>query len=139
MVLAEGELLEKEAASPGSFVQPVLLTGSENNCCCAEEIFGPVAFLLRFSHESEAVEIANRSEYGLANSVWSRDLVRANRVAERLVAGNNWINAHNVFACRTPPDGGVRLSGMGGGVNSSETFYDYMRSQTIARPLDAAG
>jgi aldehyde dehydrogenase (NAD+) len=138
VVLAEGELPEKEASSPGYFVKPVLLTGSENNSCCAEEIFGPVAFLLKFSPESEAVELVNHSEYGLANSVWSRDLVRANRVAERLVAGNNWINAHNVFAYGLPY-GGVRLSGMGGGVNSPETFYDYLRSQTIARPLDATG
>lgn len=138
VVLAEGELLENEAASSGYFVKPVLLTGSENNICCAEEIFGPVAFLMKFKGESDSVEIANRSEYGLGNSVWSRDLVRANRVAERLVAGNNWINAHNVFAYGLPY-GGVRLSGMGGGVNSPETFYDYLRSQTIARPLDAAG
>jgi len=68
------------------------------------------------------------------NSVWSADLNRAERVAERLVAGNSWINAHNVFAYGLPY-GGVNLSGYGGGVNSPETFMDYVRHQTIARPL----
>lgn len=133
-VLAEGELLKEEKTSRGYFVKPVLLAGSENNICCAEEIFGPVAFLLKFTRESDAIDIANRSEYGLANSVWSNDLARANRVAERLVAGNNWINAHNVFAYGLPY-GGVNESGMGGGIHSPETFYDYLRSQTIARPF----
>lgn len=55
-------------------------------------------------------------------------------MAEGLVSGNTWINAHNVFAYGLPY-GGVNLSGMGGGVNSRETFYDYLRSETIARPL----
>jgi len=133
-VVAEGELLTAEKTSQGYYIPPVLLTGSENNTCCAEEIFGPVAFLLKFKSESDAVQTANHSQYGLANSVWSGDLVRANRVAEELVAGNSWINAHNVFAYGLPY-GGVNLSGMGGGVNSPETFYDYLRSQTIARPI----
>jgi aldehyde dehydrogenase (NAD+) len=137
-VVAEGELPTEEETSRGYFVKPVLLSGSQTNVCCAEEIFGPVAFLMKFSHESEAVDLANHSEYGLANSVWSADLTRANKVAEKLVAGNNWINAHNVFAYGLPY-GGVNLSGMGGGVNSPETFYDYLRSETIARPLPAAG
>jgi aldehyde dehydrogenase (NAD+) len=137
VVLAEGQLSEEQEKGRGYFVKPVLLTGDVNNVCCAEEVFGPVAFLMKFKGESDAVEIVNRSEYGLANSVWSKDLGRANRTAEHLVAGNNWINAHNVFAYGLPY-GGVRLSGMGGGVNSPDTFYDYLRSQTIARPLDGA-
>ena len=76
----------------------------------------------------------NSLSYGLANSVWSADFARANRVAEKMVAGNNWINAHNVFAYGLPY-GGVNSSGLGGGVNSPATFYDYLRESTIARPL----
>ena len=66
--------------------------------------------------------------------VWTSDLKRASRVAEQMVAGNSWINAHNVFAYGLPY-GGANLSGFGGGVNGPETFYDYLRPQTIARPL----
>lgn len=134
LVLAEGEMRQEEQKSGGYFVKPVLLTGGEENICCAEEIFGPVAFLLKFKRESDGIAIANHSQYGLANSVWSSDLTRANRVAERLVGGNSWVNAHNVFAYGLPY-GGLNHSGMGGGVNSPETFYDYLRNQTIARPL----
>ncbi len=103
--------------------------------CCREEIFGPCAYLLRFKDEDSVLAKVNELSYGLANSVWTADLTRANRVAERLVAGNNWINAHNLFAYGLPY-GGVNLSGFGGGVNSPETFYDYLRPQTIARPLN---
>jgi aldehyde dehydrogenase (NAD+) len=55
-------------------------------------------------------------------------------LAEQLVAGSSWINAHNVFAYGLPY-GGANLSGMGGGVNSPQTYLDYLRNQTIARPL----
>jgi acyl-CoA reductase-like NAD-dependent aldehyde dehydrogenase len=122
--------------SQGFYVGPTLLEGEDDNLCCREEIFGPSAYLLRFSDEDAAIAKVNKLAYGLANSVWSSDLKRANRVAERMVAGNSWINAHNLFAYGMPY-GGVNLSGTGGGVNSPETFNDYLRSQTIARPLTA--
>jgi acyl-CoA reductase-like NAD-dependent aldehyde dehydrogenase len=118
----------------GFYVQPSLLAGSPENVCCREEIFGPSAFLLKFKDEKAAVSLVNQLAYGLANSVWSADLKRAGRIAEQMAAGNSWINAHNVFAYGLPY-GGINLSGFGGGVNSSETFNDYLRPQTIARPL----
>lgn len=118
----------------GFYVEPTLLAGLPDNICCREEIFGPSAYLLKFKDETAAVDLVNQLTYGLANSVWSADLKRASRVAEGMVAGNSWINAHNVFGYGLPY-GGVNLSGMGGGVNSPETFHDYLRPQTIARPL----
>ena len=78
--------------------------------------------------------MANDTAYGLANSVWTADLTRASRVAESMIAGNSWINAHNVFA-HGVPYGGVNQSGMGGGVLSVETLMDYYRSTSIVRPL----
>lgn len=118
----------------GFYVQPTLLEGPDDNVCCREEIFGPSAYLLRFKDEESVIPLVNKLAYGLGNSIWTADLKRANRVAERLICGNNWINAHNVFAYGLPY-GGVNLSGLGGGVNSPETFRDYLRPTTIARPL----
>ncbi len=133
LVLAGGTAAPR-GSEGGFYVQPSLLAGSPDNVCCREEIFGPTAFLLKFRDESAAVRMVNELAYGLANSVWTADLRRANRVAEQMVAGNSWINAHNVFAYGLPY-GGVNLSGLGGGVNSPDTFRDYLRAQTIARPL----
>lgn len=118
----------------GFYVKPALLTGSPENVCARDEIFGPVAYVMPFNDEAEAVELVNRSTYGLANSVWSRNIDRANRVAEALVAGNSWINAHNLFT-HGVPYAGCNLSGCGGGVLGPETLLDYLRPQSVVRPL----
>jgi aldehyde dehydrogenase (NAD+) len=133
-VILPGGTVAPSGNEKGFYVQPSLLAGSPENVCYREEIFGPSAFLLKFKDENEAISLVHRLDYGLANSVWSADLKRAARVAEKVIAGNSWINAHNVFAYGLPY-GGINLSGFGGGVNSPETFADYLRPQTIARPL----
>ncbi len=133
-VLAGGGEARAPGYDSGFFVNPTVLTGPAENVCVREEIFGPVAYMLPFKAEAGAIELVNSSQYGLANSVWSSDLQRAERVASSLVAGNSWINAHNVFAYGLPY-GGVNLSGFGGGVNGVQTYFDYLRHQTIARPL----
>lgn len=118
----------------GFYVKPALLSGSTDNVCWREEIFGPVAYVVPFRDEAEAVDLANRTAYGLANSVWTQDLARANRVAEAMVAGNSWINGHNLFP-HGVPYGGCNLSGCGGGVLGPDTLFDYLRPQSIVRPI----
>ena len=118
----------------GFYVKPALLAGSLDNIAAREEIFGPVAYLAAFRDEDEAIRMANATDYGLANSVWTADLMRAARVAESMVAGNSWINAHNLFP-HGVPYGGVNKSGMGGGVLSIHTYFDYVRSTSVVRPL----
>ncbi len=133
-VLLRGGEAKVNGHEGGFYVKPALLSGPPENVCFREEIFGPVAYVMPFREEDQAVDLVNRSPYGLANSVWSNDLERANRVAEAMVAGNSWINAHNIFA-HGIPYGGCNLSGCGGGVLSPETLLDYLRPQSVVRPL----
>jgi acyl-CoA reductase-like NAD-dependent aldehyde dehydrogenase len=132
--LLEGGVAEVSGREQGYYIKPAILSGPPRNIACREEIFGPVPFVMKFRDEEEAIELVNQSRYGLANSVWSGDLARANRVAEKLVAGNSWINAHNVFV-HGVPYGGVNLSGLGGGVLGPNTFFDYLRDLSVVRPV----
>jgi len=132
MLLAGGAAAVADA--PGGFYcRPALMTGSPDNPCAVDEVFGPVAYLLPFDTAEEAVSLVNRSAYGLANSVWSADLQRARQVGEALIAGNAWLNAHNVFP-HGVSYGGCNLSGLGGGVLGPDCLDDYLRPQSVVRP-----
>ena len=132
-LILEGGVAEV-AGRNGHYVKPALLEGTLENVAAREEIFGPVAYLAKFDSEEEALTMVNSTDYGLANSVWSSDLGRCARIAEQMRAGNSWINAHNVFP-HGVPYGGIGKSGLGGGVNSVETLFDYWRSVSVVRPL----
>jgi aminomuconate-semialdehyde/2-hydroxymuconate-6-semialdehyde dehydrogenase len=108
----------------GFFVQPTLLEGLGPACRTnQEEIFGPVATLLPFESADEAVELANSTRYGLAASLWTRDLSRGHKVAARLDSGIVWVNCWMLRDLRTP-FGGVKESGVGreGGVEALRFF-----------------
>ncbi len=130
-VITGGYRPMQDDLAAGYFVAPTLLAGSDDNPWAQEEIFGPVAFLLKFTDEQEVVERANKNLYGLANSVWSQDPVKAKAIAHQLVGGNSWINAHNVFEYGLHY-GACNKSGCGGGVNSRATFEGYLRHQSVA-------
>jgi hypothetical protein len=102
-----------DPALGGYFVKPTLLTDvGADSPAVREEIFGPVVAALRFTDEDEAVAMANDTEYGLAGAVWTLDVRRALRVAQRIRAGTVWINAYRVVAPNVP-FGGFGASGIG--------------------------
>ncbi len=108
----------------GSWIQPTLWTGLDNSHrAVREEVFGPVAALIPFDSEDEAIALANDTDYGLAAVTWTSDLARGHRVAQRMRVGMSWVNTWYLRDLRSP-FGGVGLSGIGreGGHHSLE-FY----------------
>ncbi len=97
----------------GYFHEPTIFTGVRPEMTIArEEIFGPVLAVIPFHDDDEAIAIANRSAFGLAAAVWTRDVARAHSVAHRLRAGTVWINLYHTLDASVP-FGGFRHSGFG--------------------------
>ena len=98
---------------PGYFVEPTVFSGVTDGMKIArEEIFGPVMNILPFGNIEEAVERSNRTQFGLAAAVWTRDIKKAHRMARSLRAGTVWINCYDVFDAAAP-FGGYKMSGVG--------------------------
>jgi 5-carboxymethyl-2-hydroxymuconic-semialdehyde dehydrogenase len=110
----------------GNFVWPTVFADVDNRMRIAQdEIFGPVACLIPFSDEAEAIKIANETQYGLSSYVWTENLARAHRVAAAIEAGMCFVNSQNVRDLRQP-FGGTKASGTGreGGTWSYEVFLE---------------
>ncbi len=98
---------------PGFWFPPTVLTGLDPDAPAAvEEVFGPVAVVLPFEDEQDAVRLANATEYGLSGSIWTRDVGRALRVSRAVAAGNLSVNSHSSVRYSTP-FGGYKQSGLG--------------------------
>jgi gamma-glutamyl-gamma-aminobutyraldehyde dehydrogenase len=118
-------------------VQPTVFDQVDNHMRIAsEEIFGPVASVMRFESEAEAIAIANDSPYGLQAGVWSKDLSQAHRVARALRAGTVHVNQYNDDDI-TVPFGGVKQSGNGRD-KSLHAFDKYTELKTTWLRIDAA-
>jgi 5-carboxymethyl-2-hydroxymuconic-semialdehyde dehydrogenase len=114
------------ALANGNYVTPTVFADVDNRMRIAqEEIFGPVACLIPFTDEAEAIRIANDTTYGLSSYVWTENLGRAHRVAAAIEAGMCFVNSQNVRDLRQP-FGGTKASGTGreGGTWSYEVFLE---------------
>jgi betaine-aldehyde dehydrogenase len=114
----------------GYFVAPTIFDGCRDDMTIVrEEIFGPVMSVLEFDDESQVIERANATEFGLAAGVFTNDLTRAHRVIAKLEAGTCWINHYNVTPIELP-FGGVKMSGLGR-ENGRAAIEHYTRLKSV--------
>ncbi len=112
-VLVGGKRPEGDGLANGNFYLPTLIENAPlDSRVVKEEVFGPVLPVFRFSELDQAIEMANDSIYGLGASIWTRDLVAANRAIDKLQAGNVWVNSLH-YGYDELPFGGVKASGLG--------------------------
>lgn len=112
-VACGGNYYTENGCEKGSFIQPTLITNVTNDMRVAqEEIFGPIAVVIKFKTEAEVIQMANDSSYGLGGAVWTQNLNRALRVAQSIETGRVWVNTYNQIP-EGAPFGGYKQSGIG--------------------------
>jgi aldehyde dehydrogenase (NAD+) len=103
----------KRVGNKGYFIQPTIFDGVKDNMRIAkEEIFGPVMNILKIKDVDEVVQRGNKTFYGLAAAIWTKDITKAHRLANSLRAGTVWVNCYDVFDAAAP-FGGFKMSGIG--------------------------
>jgi len=122
-----------DSLAGGAWIEPTIWTGlAEDSAVVREEIFGPCCHIRPFDNEAEVIGLANDTPYGLAATIWTRDVGRSFRLGTSITAGIIWINSWFLRDLRTP-FGGSKQSGIGreGGVHSLE-FYTELRNVCVA-------
>ena len=126
---------QDESLANGHFYLPTLIDGVDADDELAQrEIFGPVLTAIPFDSDDEAVEIANGIPYGLAASIWTKDVQRAMKISKRIRAGAVWVNDHLPIASEMP-HGGYKQSGFGKDL-SMYSVEDYTQIKHVAIELE---
>ncbi|UCB56634.1 MAG: aldehyde dehydrogenase family protein [Candidatus Omnitrophota bacterium] len=129
-LLCGGKIPDKAELNKGFFFEPAVFTDVKPDMkIFQEEVFGPVVSMLEFSQEEEAVKLANDSSFGLAASIWSKDLEKAERISKDICAGTVWINTYGMFY-NEAPYGGFKGSGFGKELGK-EGLREYCRTKHI--------
>ncbi len=129
-LVAGGGRPDDPALRDGLFVQPTVFSGLGNDSWLARnEVFGPVAMVIPFRDEQEAVALANDTSFGLAAGVWTQGIQRAHRVAHALRVGTVWINAYRTLTYSVP-FGGFKQSGIGR-ENGLQALHDFTETKAI--------
>jgi len=133
-LVTQGKLPAEDRLKDGYWVAPTILADVTPDMTVAqEEVFGPIACVMRFRTEDEAIEIANGTAYGLTAAICTTDLARADQIARRLEAGMVFVNNYMRRAFLGSPFGGVKGSGFGR-ENAIETLHQFVRSKNIRFP-----
>ena len=134
-VLTGGKAPSDPALASGFYIEPTIVEAKPSDRVAQEEVFGPFVTVLRFSTEEEALEIANGTAYGLGSGLWTRDLQRAHRVAEKINVGMCWINCYKRVSPGSP-FGGLGQSGYGREMGF-EAIHDYTEARSVWVNVDA--
>jgi len=130
VLLTGGTIPDHANLSNGAYYTPTLLTGLNNTAAiCQQEVFGPVGVVLPFESEDHLISMTNDSEFGLASGIWTKDLERAWRIADRLQAGTVWINTYKQLSISTPFEG-HKQSGLGR-EKGTQGMTIYMQTKSV--------
>jgi aldehyde dehydrogenase (NAD+) len=129
----QGATLATGGSAPnnaGAFLNPTVMDVTPDMTIARDEVFGPVLSVMKFTQDDEAIEIANSTDYGLVSGVFTADLDRANRAAQKLRAGQVFVNEWYAGGVETP-FGGYGKSGYGR-EKGREALWNYVQTKNIA-------